>query len=252
MFHVKHDFREIEKIIAQTAGWGFGLTSERASLLMEYGLFLGSYEGSNVVGTRLIEEIVEDHVLDSMSCMLFEPTRKANELVDIGSGGGLPGLPLAITRGDLKVSLVESTAKKAKFLNEAVDHLSVTNAQIVNARAEDVGKSRKHRGLYDVATARALASLDVLAEYCLPLVRLGGYVIAMKAPVEKDELDRGRTAAELLGGEVVDVIPVERLPDYEQKQRNLVVFEKTSKTPDKYPRRVGLPVKKPLSETGNR
>ncbi len=219
---------------------------------MNYCLLLDSYEESNVIGARNLSEIVEDHVLDSLSCVLFEPLRNAKELVDVGSGGGLPGLPLGIAVEGLRVSLIEATEKKVKFLESAVSQLRMSSVQTVNERAEDIGKSEAFRGRYDIATSRALASLDVLAEYCMPLVRVGGNVIAMKGRVEKEEFDRGKVAANFLGGEITEVIPVPRLLEYQQKQRHLVVFEKTAQTPAKYPRRVGLPAKKPLGEAGNR
>lgn len=252
MFHVKRHNGEIEKIVSQAAAWGFDMTPKCASRLVEYAVCLASYKESNVIGTRHLEDIVEEHILDSMSCMLFGGLKEARELVDVGSGGGLPGLPLAIAMEGLNVSLVESTSKKTKFLDEVVEYLEVSNVRIVNARAEDAGGSKEFRGRFDIAMARALASLDVIAEYSLPLVRLGGHVIAMKARVEKNELDDGRTAAKHLGGKIVDVIPVERLPIYEPKQRSLIVFKKVARTPDKYPRRTGLPAKKPLGEIGKR
>lgn len=252
MFHVKRNYWEVENIIAQSAAWGFELPQGRASLLADYCRHLDSYRESNIIGAKTIGEIVEDHVLDSLSCLLFEPLKDAKDLADVGSGGGLPGLPLGIAVAGMRVSLIEATAKKVKFLNEAVGRLGASNIQTVNARAEDAGKSKAFRGRYDVATARAVASLDVLAEYCLPFVRVGGYAIAMKGRIEKEELDRGKVASRLLGAEIVEVIPVPRLPEYEQKTRHLVVFEKVAQTPAKYPRRVGLPAKNPLGETGNR
>lgn len=252
MFHVKHVSQEAEKIIAQSAAWDFELPPRGAYMLVDYCRLLDSYEESNIIGAKTLGEIVEDHVIDSLSCLLFESLKDAKDLMDVGSGGGLPGLPLGIAVEGLRVSLIEATAKKVKFLNGAANRLEMSNIQVVNARAEDAGKSKEFRGRYDIATARAVASLDVLAEYCLPLVRVGGHVIAMKGRIEKEELDRGKAASRLLGAEIAEVIPVPRLPEYEQKKRHLVVFEKTAQTPAKYPRRVGLPAKKPLGEIGNR
>lgn len=249
---MKHAPEEIEKILDQVSAWGFAMTPSRASLLAAFASILESYEEANVIGTRRLDEIVADHVLDSLSCLLFGPSRNAKTLVDVGSGGGLPGVPIGIAADGLRVSLVEATAKKARFLEHATRQLGASNFQIVNRRAEEVGRAGGHRGRYDIATARALASLDVLAEYCLPLVETGGYVIAMKGNVEKDELRRGKHAASLLGGEISEVFAVSRLPEYERKQRHLVVFTKMSETPDEYPRRIGLPAKNPLGEIGNR
>ncbi len=242
---------EAEKILAQSSAWGFDLFPSQAASLVDFASILATYDEANVIGAKTVGEIVNDHVLDSLSCLLFEPLRDAKLLADVGSGGGLPGVPLGIAINGLRVSLVEATTKKARFLESAVRQLGHTGFHVLNQRVEEVGGSEEFRGLYDVATARALSSLDVLAEYCLPLVKVGGHVVAMKGRVEKDELRRGEYAAKLLGAEIADMVPVSRLPEYEEKQRCLVVFEKTRGTPEKYPRRVGLPSKKPLGRTGN-
>jgi 16S rRNA (guanine527-N7)-methyltransferase len=248
---VKHAPEEAEKILAQSSAWGFDPPLDRASVLVEFASTLNDYEEANVIGAKTLPEVIDEHILDSLSCLIFEPTRNASMLVDVGSGGGLPGLPVGIVLEKLQVSLVEATAKKAKFLEHAIRRLGVSNFRVLNQRAEELGSSGELRGKFDVATARALASLDVLAEYCMPLVKVGGHVVAMKGSLEEKELDRGEYAAKILGGRVSAVIEVQRLPVYEQKQRHLVIFTKTSETPGKYPRRVGLPAKKPLGKIGN-
>lgn len=244
---MKHICDEVEKILVQTAEWGCGVSRHEASLLTDFALFLDSYEEANVIGARTLSEIVEEHILDSLSCLLFEPLKGAETLVDVGSGGGLPGIPLGIVTEGLQVSLVEATAKKARFLELATSNFGLSNIRTFNYRAEDAGRSEIFRQRYQVAVARAVARLEVLAEYCLPLVELGGHVIAMKGHIEKKELERGKFAAELLGAEISEVIEVSRLQQYEQKQRHLVVLTKTAQTPSKYPRRIGLPSKNPLS-----
>lgn len=248
---MKRNSEEIENILAQSSAWGFEMPRHRADSLVKFASILESYDEANVIGAKTMSVIVEDHVLDSLSCLLFEPLRNVETLVDVGSGGGLPGLPLGIALDELRVSLVEATAKKVRFLEAATRQLGLKNVQTLNRRAEEVGLSAEFRGHFDVATARAVASLDVLAEYCLPLVKVGGYVVAMKGRVEKDEIRRGEYAAKMLGGGISEVMPVPRLPAYEQKQRHLVVFTKTSETPGEYPRGIGTPAKKPLGETGN-
>lgn len=251
MFHVKRISEEAEKILAQCSAWGFELSSSRAASLVEFASILDTYDEANVIGAKTMGEILDDHVLDSLSCLLLDPLRDAKFLADVGSGGGLPGLPLGIAIDQLRVTLIEATAKKARFLEGAARQIGHTDFHIINRRVEEVGEAQGFRGHYDVATARALSSLDVLAEYCLPLVKVGGHVVAMKGHVEVEELRRGECAAKLLGAEIVDVMPVSRLPEYEHKRRCLVVFEKTRGTLDKYPRRVGLPTKKPLGEVEN-
>jgi 16S rRNA (guanine527-N7)-methyltransferase len=167
-------------------------------------------------------------------------------LADVGSGGGLPGVPIKVVNPKLATTLVESTTKKARFLHHATENLSLVGVEVMNARVEDVARSDEHRGDYDVATARAVARLSVVAEYCVPLLRVGGYMISMKGRLGDEEVAEGERAAEHLGAKVSQLIPVPRLPEIEKKERCLVVLEKVGETPGKYPRNVGVPSKKPL------
>lgn len=236
----------IATLRAQTSVWGLALASDELEGLLRYAELLSGYREANVIGTRDFGSIVLDHVLDSLSCFLCGPLNEANTLVDVGSGGGLPGLPIAIVRPDLNVTLVEATGKKARFLSRAVDELGLTNVLISNARVEDVSRQEGHRGGYDVATARALARLSVLAEYCMPLLRVNGRVISMKGRLDDEELAEVGRALKELGGEVENVTRVPLLPEVGEKERRLVVLRKTRGTPAKYPRSVGVPAKKPL------
>ena len=193
-----------------------------------------------------MHEILLDHVLDSLSCFLFEPLRAARRLADVGSGGGLPGIPIKIVTPQLEATLVESTAKKARFLRRAVEILSLEETTVTNARVEEIARTEEHRGAYDIATARAVARLSVVAEYCVPLLKVGGHVISMKGRLEIEELSEGERAAEKLGARVSALIRVPRLPEIEEKERCLVILEKIEETPEEYPRNVGVPIKKPL------
>ncbi|MDP8950428.1 MAG: 16S rRNA (guanine(527)-N(7))-methyltransferase RsmG [Actinomycetota bacterium] len=208
--------------------------------------FLRGYEEANVIGTRELRGIILDHVLDSLSCFLFEPLGVARRLADVGSGGGLPGVPIKIVEPELRITLVESTAKKARFLHRAVENLSLEGVEVTNARVEEVARTDAHRGAYDIATARAVARLSVVAEYCIPLLRVGGYAISMKGRLEDEEILEGERAAEQLGARVSRLIQVPRLPEIEKKERCLVILEKVGETPEGYPRNVGVPAKKPL------
>ncbi len=204
------------------------------------------YEEANVIGTRELRGIILDHVLDSLSCFLFEPLWVARRLADVGSGGGLPGVPIKVVNPKLETTLVESTTKKARFLHRATENLSLEGVEVMNARVEEVARSDEHRGDYDVATARAVARLSVVAEYCVPLLRVGGYMISMKGRLGDEEVAEGERAAEHLGAKVSQLIRVPRLPEIEKKERCLVILEKVGETPGKYPRNVGVPSKEPL------
>ena len=222
------------------------LTLDRLVCLERYARFLRDYEEANVIGTRELRRIILDHVLDSLSCFLFGPLGAAHRLADVGSGGGLPGVPIKIVESDMRITLVECTAKKARFLRRAAEDLPLEDVEVTNARVEEIAHRDEHRGVYDVVTARAVAGLSVVAEYCVPLLRVGGYAISMKGRLEDEEVTEGERAAEKLGARVSDLIPVPRLPEIEKKERCLVILKKIQETPAKYPRNVGVPAKKPL------
>lgn len=141
--------------------------------------------------------------------------------------------------------MIESTGKKARFLRRVVDELSLPGTEVLNARVEEVSRV-EHRGVYDVATSRAVARLSVLAEYCVPLLKVGGWVVSMKGRLPDEELSEGERAAEKLGARVSEIVRVPHLPEVGEKERRLVVFQKVRETPGKYPRNVGVPAKKPL------
>ena len=155
-------------------------------------------------------------------------------------------MPLKIVEPRLRITLVESTAKKARFLRRVAEDLQREGVEVTNARVEEIARRDEHRGVYDVVTARAVARLPVVAEYCVPLLGVGGYAISMKGRLEDKEIAEGKRAAERLGARVSDLIPVPRLPEIGEKERCLVIFEKTEETPAEYPRNVGVPAKKPL------
>lgn len=237
---------EIELLKRQSGAWGLGLDNGAFEDLHRYAVILKDYRGANVVGTRDLRRLVLDHVLDSLSCLLCEPVRRASSLVDVGSGAGLPGIPLKIAQPSLALTLLEATGKKTLFLERVVEELPLDDTEIVNERAEVVGREPLYRGKSAVATARAVAALPTLTEYCLPLVEKGGSFVAMKALPDKEELEAGSKAAKMLGAELFEVIEVKFLPELPAKRRCLVIMTKTSDTPEDYPRRVGVPRKTPL------
>jgi 16S rRNA (guanine527-N7)-methyltransferase len=235
-----------ELLRLQAAGWGLSLGPERLGRLEEFARLLGGYDEANVIGVRDLRAVILDHVLDSLSCFRFEPLKEARSLMDVGSGGGLPGIPIKIVESRLRATLAEATSKKARFLRRAVEALALEGVVVRNARIEEIARTDAHRGAYDVATARAVARLSVVAEYCVPLLRVGGYVISMKGRPEEEEIAEGERAAAELGARVLDVISVSRLPELEKKERCLVILRKVEDTPREYPRKVGVPAKKPL------
>jgi 16S rRNA (guanine527-N7)-methyltransferase len=246
MFHVKRPMDVTSLVEAQAAAWGLNLCRERIGHLQEYAQLLASYDLANVIGTREVERILIDHVLDSLSCFLLEPLPRARRLADVGSGGGLPGIPIKIVSAETAVTLVESTGKKARFLRYAVDALSLKGVEVANTRVEDLGRALAHRGAYDIVTCRAVGRLAVVAEYCVPLLELGGRAIAMKGRLETEELAEGDRAVNELGARVAETIKVDLLPEVGERARNLVILEKVGETPVRYPRRAGVVAKRPL------
>jgi 16S rRNA (guanine527-N7)-methyltransferase len=190
------------------------------------------------------------HFLDSLTCipLMFEKRQGSKgypgRLVDVGTGAGFPGIPLKIVLPNLHVTLVESTGKKVDFCRHIIQSLELKDIQAVQARAEDMGQMPEHREQYDWAVARAVAGLPALVEYLLPLVKVGGVVLALKGAGGPAEAAAAEHALRLIGGRIRHLRQV-TLPGVVE-ERYIIVIDKVAVTPDKYPRRVGVPTKKPL------
>ena len=211
--------------------------SRYADLLMEWN------ERLNLTSITDPREIVIKHFLDSLSVAPRIPAGSL-KLIDVGAGAGLPGLPIKLARPNISLTLLEATRKKCDFLQAVIEELKLDHTSVVNARAEEAGRTAEHREQYDIAVARAVADLPVLAEYLLPFVKVGGVAIAQKAGGMEDEVDRAETAILLLGGLSGEIVRV-RVPGLDT-ERTLIIMEKIARTPDDYPRRTGVPSKKPL------
>lgn len=210
-----------------------------------YALLLDWNARLNLTRLTSPEDVVIRHFVDSLTGLLVmgEPgALLVGSLADVGSGAGFPGLPLKFVCPELRVTLVESVGKKAEFLRHVVGELGLEGVDVVTARAEDIGQRPEHRQRYDWAVARAVGPLAVLAEYLLPLVRIGGRAVAYKTAGSPDELEAARHAVRLQGGRIAAEREV-RLPGLD-KPRLLVALDKVSGTPRQFPRRAGAPARK--------
>lgn len=234
----------IEKIADRCAGFGVEIDGNITGRLNLYGnLLLEWNEKMNLTAITAPEDVLYKHFYD---CILFlkavTPAKNAR-IIDVGTGAGFPGMVLKIVRPDINVTLLDSLNKRLVFLNEVIAELGLSGISTVHMRAEDAGKAAAHREKYDIACARAVASLPALMEYCLPLVKKGGCFVAMKGASAEEEMNRSLSAAHLLGADKPTII-CETLTGNEQ--RAFVISKKISHTPTRYPRKPAEILKKPL------
>lgn len=221
------------------------LNQEQISKFIKYkSLLIEWNERINITAITDEDEIDIKHFLDSLTPVttkLFEGNVK---VIDIGTGGGFPGIPLKIYNEKLNVTLLDSLNKRIVFLNEVIKSLGFNDIEAVHGRAEELGRKVEFREQYDISISRAVATLNTLSEYCIPFVKIGGYFISMKGPDVEEELKDAKRGIEILGGKVVEVKSL-RLPQSDIIH-TLIIVEKIKETPTKYPRAGGKPKKNPL------
>lgn len=227
------------------AQWGLALTAAQLAQFARYqALLLAWNERMNLTAITAPAEIQLRHFLDALSCAAVTGNLNGRRLIDVGTGAGFPGLPLKILYPHMQLTLLDSVIKKTRFLEAVAAELQLTGVTILAERAETVARQPGHRQQYDWAVARSVAELRVLLEYLLPLCRVGGAALAQKGESAAAETAAAAGAIAALGGGVAQLttvyLPQRDTPHY------LVMIPKTRPTPDAYPRRVGLPAKKPL------
>ncbi|WP_294351907.1 16S rRNA (guanine(527)-N(7))-methyltransferase RsmG [uncultured Clostridium sp.] len=190
------------------------------------------------------EEFVKKHFIDCIKAFKSEELKNAKNLIDVGTGAGFPGLPIAIMREDLNVTLLDSLNKRINFLNIVINELGLKNVITIHSRAEDGARKKELRENFDVATSRAVANMTVLSEFCLPYVKVGGHFVALKGPAIEEELKASKNALGVLGGRLKEVIELE-IEDTDLKH-NVVIVSKEKECPNSYPRKAGIITKKPL------
>jgi 16S rRNA (guanine527-N7)-methyltransferase len=239
---------ELEALLADAPSLAASLPSgylDRAERFVA--LLLEANQRLNLTRVVSPADVARLHLLDALAALPLLDAAVPGPAVDLGSGGGVPALPLALARPDRDWTLVDSVAKKAAVLREMAAALGLGRVTVLAERAETLGQDRRHRERFAVATARALAPLPVLAELALPLVQVGGALLAWKGPVgeEADEVRRGRTAAAQLGGGRLELVDP-GLPAL--GGHRFVVVRKERPTPARFPRRPGEPARRPLGE----
>ncbi|BBB90580.1 MAG TPA: 16S rRNA (guanine(527)-N(7))-methyltransferase RsmG [Methylomusa anaerophila] len=209
-----------------------------------YHLLIEWNEKINLTAITEPEEVAVKHIIDSLSCYDAAIFATGARVADVGTGAGFPGIPLKIFQPDLKLTLLDSLNKRLVFLQQVIDELKLCDVTVLHSRAEDAGKNKSQRESYRIVLSRAVARLNVLSEYCLPLVEKGGWFIAHKGAQYQAELAEADKAIVTLGGKVERVIPVQ-LPGLSDR-RAVIYIRKLNTTPLIYPRKSGMPEKKPL------
>ncbi len=197
----------------------------------------------NLTAVTDVEKVCALHFADSLSALKY--IEKNADLLDIGCGAGFPSLPIAIARPDVRVTAVDSTAKKIDFVSSFSKENALANITAITGRAEELARSEMRHG-FSIVTARAVARLNVLCEIAVPLLKLGGHFIAMKGSAGKEELREAKNAIKALGGSVTDFSEGELVLSCETQKRTIILIEKTAVTPDIYPRAYSKILKKPL------
>lgn len=199
----------------------------------------------NLTGITEYEEVNEKHFVDSLSITKAIDMNCVDNLIDIGTGAGFPGIPLKIAFPHLKVVLLDSLNKRIKFLNTVIEELELIDIETIHGRAEDFAKQGEYREQFDLCVSRAVANLSTLSEYCMPYIHTGGMFIPYKSGEIEEEVIGAKKAVHVLGGKIEDVVKFQ-LPGTEIG-RSFVKIKKYQNTPKKYPRKAGLPAKEPIA-----
>mgnify|MGYP001578908699 CR=1 FL=1 len=190
------------------------------------------------------EEFIKKHFIDCIKAFKSDELKNAKTVIDVGTGAGFPGLPIAILREDIQVTLLDSLNKRINFLNIVIRELGLKNVNTIHSRAEDGARNKELREKFDIATSRAVANMAVLSEFCLPYVKVSGYFVALKGPAIEEELESSKKALEVLGGNLLRVDKT--LIEDTDLNHNIVIVKKIKSCPKTYPRKAGTVTKKPI------
>lgn len=224
---------------------GLELTEDQYNKFIDYMKLLQEWnEKINLTAITEDEDVIKKHFIDCIKIFKSNAVKNAKNIIDVGTGAGFPGLPIAIMNPDVKVVLLDSLNKKINFLNAVVSKLELKNVETIHSRAEDGARNVNLREKFDIATSRAVANMAVLSEFCMPYVKVNGYFVALKGPSIEDELKEGQKAITTLGGNLERVIEV--TIEETNLKHNIVEIKKINKSPKTYPRKAGTITKKPI------
>lgn len=237
-----------ELIVKGTEQLGLPLNDTQVNQLMEYARLLVEWnEKINLTAITDDEGIATKHFLDSLTAINTGCVK--GKVIDVGTGAGFPGLVLKIANPEIKLTLLDSLNKRINVLKDISEKLDINDIEFVHSRAEDGGKNRLYRGKFDTVVSRAVANLTVLAELCIPFLKVGGYFLALKGPLADEELKSAERAIKILGGEVEEVREVE-IP-FTNLKHKIIIIKKVGQTPMKYPRKAGIATKTPIESCYN-
>lgn len=223
---------------------GVRLNSSQVSEFFKYmDLLLLWNEKINLTAITEPKDILLKHFADSVSILPFVDLKDKN-IIDVGTGAGFPGIPIKIAERSVRLTLLDSLNKRIKFLQEVVDKISLSDVNCVHLRAEEGGQNPSFREKFDICVSRAVAGLDVLAEYCLPFVRVGGIFISLKGPNAEEEVINAKRAIDILGG-IIEKTEKINIP-FTDITHTLIMIKKVRQTPIKYPRKSGKISKSPI------
>ncbi|WP_196001790.1 16S rRNA (guanine(527)-N(7))-methyltransferase RsmG [Clostridium sp. 1001271B_151109_B4] len=236
-------FFDLMKEAANEAG--LELTEVQYEQFIKYMRLLQEWnEKINLTAITEDEEVIKKHFIDCIKAFKSDAIKNAKNIIDVGTGAGFPGLPIAIMNPNVEVTLLDSLNKRINYLNIVVRELGLKNVTTIHSRAEDGARKPELREKFDVATSRAVANMAVLSEFCMPYVKKGGYFVALKGPSIDEELKNGGNAIKTLGGELKGIIEIS-IEETDLKH-NIVEVVKIKSCPKTYPRKAGTITKKPL------
>lgn len=237
---MKYDFTKFRNSMNSI---GIELTDSQLNAFETYyDMLIDRNKVMNLTAITEFDEVMDKHFLDSVYLFRSIKLEADYKLIDIGTGAGFPGIPLKIVFPEIKITLLDSLNKRVGFLNDVIAELNLNDIEAIHGRAEDIARDKAYRASYDIAVSRAVANLSTLSEYCLPFVKIGGKFVSYKSGDCADEVDNAKAAIHLLGGKINKIDEF----SYSNNSRSFIVIDKVMNTSNKYPRKAGLPSKKPL------